>query len=249
MQKEWLPLSEQHIVQSKPAPRGNFYWQLLRTFSEEQWHTWPAGQAWWEAREGILERLGLHRPARGGNKVSHNFIEGYTFANCGKPRNLQRIDEDHFMQSGERVIVKVLPKHSLSPPKVRKLKRAAPQLPTHLTEAERLQHLVEHSYAMEPHLEIPEERIGNPPHPRYICRNCGRRGHYLRNCPWKGGGAEMTREERQAQRQPLAPTGIPRAHLRELPADQAHRPDVYVDPQSGRVFAADFANPQNSVFK
>lgn len=149
------------------------------------------------------------------------------------------------MQGTDSILIRVLPKHAISPPPVHRI-RLAPSTDAAVvwegkSEDDRLRALLAPAAPRSRWEEIPEELVGDTPALGCVCPNCKRRGHDLAHCPWKGGGMQQTQQQRQAQRAPPRPTGIPRSQLREVNPEQQDSGQVYVEPSSGRVFSSNFA--------
>jgi len=152
----------------------------------------------------------------------------------------QALDEDEILAPGALVVICVMPKHAVDPPRERLVVKAPP---ANLSEMERIDYMLAH-----PARPI-KERVGpKPTNPYYVCRNCTRRGHYVNHCPWRGGGLAMTRTEREANAhtQTQYTTGIPKARLRRVEPESKATSDAHartlMDKESGATYSHDFSD-------
>lgn len=229
------------------APPGVFYWRRQTDFEASCSHA--AHCLWYEARDDIEKQLRLDRPARTANKqiLANSCVVGYFYKvdSDGKPRNLAVIPEHHRMAPADQVLIRILPKQAVSPPKMRRQatppppEPSPPELPPEADEMERLRALIQSTSGAErqPHwARLPVERVGDAPPEWYVCKNCSSRGHFIRNCPWKGGGREAQRQAAAAR--PLRPCGIPRCHLRAASEEEKAAGRVFVD-SDGHTYSLD----------
>lgn len=247
---------------SAQAQAHYFHWTLRsrlgtkNCWRRERVDVWHKCQARLEARLLANARVNT-------NKQVHNTLVGHVHPQCmpteGAARDalarrlgqrstlaeFQALDEDEMVAPGALVVICVMPKHAVNPPRERLVAKAPP---ANLSEMERIEYMLAH-----PARPI-KERVGpKPTNPHYVCRNCTRRGHYSNQCPWKGGGLAMTRTEREAQAPTPFTTGIPKARLQRVEAERSGtqmdaktgadaQARTLVDKESGATYSHDFSD-------
>jgi len=254
------PRSAQGTPSAQGTQAHDFHWTLRSRFGAKNCWRRERADAWHKCQSRLEERL-LANARINTNKQVYNTLVGYVHTQClpsdkaardafsrhlGRRATLSEfraLDEDELVAPGALVVICVMPKHAIEPPRERLVAKAPP---ANLGEMERIEYMLAH-----PARPI-KERVGpKPTNPHYVCRNCTRRGHYTNHCPWKGGGLAMTRTEREAQAPTQYPTGIPKARLRRVEAecDEAQnnaqmdmRARTLVDKESGATYSHDFSD-------
>ena len=225
--------------QSESVPRAQeptvprFYWR--RQMDQKRYA--HAVCEWWEAREDIEEQLGLNKQLSR-KQSGASCVVGFV-SHAGE---LIQLDDMQRIQEGQEVIVRIVPKQVVSPPKKRRLQvdTVASETAHTLSEEERVRMLCEGTAQppSQPYwASLPIERVGDAPPEHYVCRKCSHRGHYANHCPWK---SDNESRPTTVCKRPQRPCGIPRCFLRFATEEEKRLGQVFVA-DDGKIYSNNHA--------
>lgn len=218
------------VCQSPATPKAVepvFYWHRQTAQSRK---AAKANRYWYDVRDGIENELGLNKQiAR--KQSGASCIVGFL---C-QGDELTPLDDMSMVLEGHEVLIRVVPKQAVSPPKRRKVEE--PKDNSSISEEDRILAMQAGPQKPEPYwASLPVDRIGDAPPEWYVCKNCSHRGHYIRQCPWKAPEKQELVRQKRAQR----PCGIPRCYLRLATEQEKADGKVFVG-DDGKLYSTNHA--------